>query len=111
MIAGLFAALLTLGLTPTQAAAWTTLYEERRLHEYACMSTIFAAESSWDPTAIGDQDRGGSYGLPQRHAPAHGEPPQPWPVRDQVRWTLDYADQRYGGVCEGLAFREQKGWW
>jgi hypothetical protein len=105
------AALIALGLTVPQAITWSVLFEEKRLHEYGCLSVIFDAESSWNPAAVGDEDRGGSYGLPQRHEPAHGKPPQPWPVAEQVRWALDYADERYGGVCEGLDFRRQRGWW
>ena len=104
-------ALIALGLSLAQAITWATLHEERRLDEWPCVDAIYAAESSWNPNAVGDADRGFSYGLPQRHAPAHGAPELPWSVRDQVLWTLDYADERYGGVCEGLAFRQEKGWW
>lgn len=104
-------ALLVLGLSPVEAKAYAFLAGEGRAHEWACLDEIVAAESSWDPAAIGDREIGGSYGLVQRHAPAHGMPPWPWPVADQIRWTIEYADDRYGGICEGLEFRRERGWW
>lgn len=104
-------ALLVFGLSPVEATAYAVLAGEGRAHEWACLDEIVSAESSWDPAAIGDVEIGGSFGLVQRHAPAHGMPPWPWPVADQIRWALDYADDRYGGLCEGLEFRRARGWW
>lgn len=87
-----------------------------RPDDYDCLSTIFAGESSWRPYAIGDN--GDSFGLGQRNAPAHGAPPWPWPVVDQVDWFLEYADDRYGGPCAAAdvwrrraADRGGAGWW
>lgn len=77
--------------------------------EFLCMAEIFAAESSWRPDVIGDE--GKSFGLGQRHAPVHGEPPYDWPVRKQVKWFSRYAEERYGGWCEAAAARRGKGWW
>lgn len=108
---GLLAALLTLGLTPLEGHVVVRLEEHGRSGDFTCMAEVFQAESSWRPHAIGDRKLGGSYGLPQRHAPAHGMPPWPWPVAEQVDWTLEYADGRYGGMCEAAAERRRKGWW
>jgi hypothetical protein len=105
------AILLSLGASPIEAHVAAILEERGRWQEYACLAEIIEAESSWDPNAIGDVDRGGSYGLVQRHAPAHGMPPWPWPIVDQIEWALAYADERYGGVCEGVEFRRMEGWW
>lgn len=99
------------GLSDVQARAWAVLVAHGRTGEWDCMSEIFMAESSWRPDAIGDVDIGGSYGLPQRHAPAHGKPPWPWPVEEQVEWALAYADERYGGMCEAAETRREQGWW
>ena len=107
----LLALLLTFGFTTTEAVAYVTLAEHGRTGEFRCMAEVFAAESSWRPDAVGDVTLGGSYGLPQRHAPAHGMPPWPWPVREQVEWTLEYADERYGGMCQAADARRLKGWW
>lgn len=99
------------GLTATQERVWRRLQHHGREDEYECLAEIYMAESSWRPDVVGDLDRGGSHGLPQRHAPSHGAPPSPWPVEDQVDWSLDYADERYGGVCEAAEERRRKGWW
>jgi len=101
--------LLSFELTTAQFDAYMVLVEQRRVLEWECMSEIFQAESSWDPAAVGDSGR--SFGLPQRHAPAHGHPPSEWPVREQVAWSLQYADERYGGMCEAARMRREKGWW
>lgn len=94
-----------------QQAVRSLLAARGREHEYECLATIFFAESSWRPDAIGDVDIGGSYGLPQRHAPAHGKPKLPWPIEEQVEWALEYADERYGGVCKAAEARAEQGWW
>ena len=99
------------GLTETQERVWRRLQHHGREDEYECLAEIYMAESSWRPDVVGDLDRGGSHGLPQRHAPSHGAPPSPWPVEEQVDWSLDYADERYGGVCEAAEERRRKGWW
>lgn len=99
---------------PTQA--WLAMRDLGRLAEFECLANIFERESGWNPATRGDG--GDSYGLPQRHAPSHGVPPEPWPVHDQVVWAVGYADGRYGGVCEAWAAwqvraekRHGKGWW
>lgn len=106
---GLFAQMLMLGLTPVQAHAYVTLAEMGRAAEYQCAAEIIEAESTWRPDARGDG--GDSHGLAQRHAPAHGAPPDVWPVRDQIVWFTDYADGRYGGWCDAAAGRRTQGWW
>jgi len=105
----LMAVAVMFGLGPVEREVAVVLALEGRLAEYGCLAEIIEAESSWDPAALGD--RGRSHGLVQRHAPAHGAPPSPWPVADQVRWALEYADARYGSVCAGLEFRRLRGWW
>lgn len=85
--------------TPTvQQQVMATLVRLGRADDYDCLAYIFAGESSWRPDAIGDSGR--SFGLPQRHAPAHGAPPWPWPVDQQTIWAVEYADARYGSPCE-----------
>lgn len=89
-----------------------------RADEWRCIHPLFQAESGWLPDNVGDRHLGGSYGLPQRHAPVWGKPSLPWPVEDQVVWTLDYADGRYGGMCEAWDAWSSRansdgkgGWW
>jgi hypothetical protein len=84
--------------------------------DFDCIDVIYSGESSWRPHAIGDG--GDSFGLPQRNAPAHGAPDWPWLIVDQVDWTVAYADDRYGGLCEAAqAWQERAdarggaGWW
>jgi len=110
VIGHMIAFLLTLGLTVPQAVSFQILWSNGRAAEWPCMSEIFMRESSWNPNAIGDY--GDSFGLPQRHTPSHGSPDQwPWPVADQVTWAIEYADLRYGGLCEALQFHKEKGYW
>jgi hypothetical protein len=106
---GLFAQLLMLGLSPVQAQAYVSLADMGRAAEYQCADEIIMAESSWRPQVRGDN--GDSYGLAQRHAPAHGAPPDVWPVHDQIVWFTGYADERYGGWCEAAVERRRLGWW
>jgi len=101
--------LVTLGLTLPQAIAFNVLWQEERVAEWPCMYAIFEAESSWNPKAVGDN--GYSLGLPQRHVPSQGMPKSNWNIRDQVYWSMEYADERYGGFCNALSFREVNNYW
>ena len=81
-----------------------------------CALAIFQHESGLRLDVRGDG--GESYGLGQRHAPAHGVPPEPWEVADQVVWFDDYAHDRYGSWCaahdrwqQRAAERGGAGWW
>jgi hypothetical protein len=107
----LIALALTFGLSTPQAQVWAWLTERGREFEYVCADEIISAESSWRPDAIGDRDRGNSYGLAQRHSVVHGTPELPWPVEAQMEWFTDYADQRYGDWCAAAIARREKGWW
>lgn len=107
----LVALALTFGLSPVQAQAWAWLAWEGREYEYVCASEIIQAESSWRPNAVGDHSLGGSHGLGQRHAAAHGLPPTPWTIAEQMEWFTQYADLRYGDWCAAAAARRAKGWW
>lgn len=96
--------------------AWAMRRLGRSDAEVACALTIFEGESSLRPDAVGDS--GNSFGLGQRHAPAHGRPVLPWPVADQVVWFDGYAHERYGSWCgaadrwlERAAARNGRGHW
>lgn len=93
----------------TQEEVLLEMYRAERLEEFSCLAYIFEAESSWDPEAVGDG--GDSFGLPQRHSPSHGKPNLPWPVGEQVKWAIEYAEQRYGSVCQAKDAWEYQRWW
>ena len=109
MMSALIGLAMMFGMTPVEAKVWAWLTVEGREFEYVCAAEIIDAESSWRPQVVGDN--GHSFGLAQRHGPAHGYPPSPWPVADQMEWFTDYADERYGGWCAAAEARRGKGWW
>lgn len=108
-MSALIALALVFGFSPVEAQVWAYLAHEGREFEYVCAAEIIQAESSFRPDAVGDG--GESFGLAQRHAPAHGMPEWPWPVADQMAWFTEYADDRYGGWCPAMIERRAKGWW
>lgn len=101
--------LLCASLLNPQMVVFETLRDMGRLSDYGCLSYIFQKESGWNPDTVGDH--GQSFGLGQRHAPAHGFPPKVWAISEQTRWFVKYADARYGGVCEAAAAHKRKNWW
>jgi len=109
MMSSLIGLAMMFGMTPVEAKVWAWLTMEGREFEYVCAAEIIDAESSWRPQVVGDN--GHSFGLAQRHGPAHGYPPRPWPVADQMEWFTDYADERYGDWCAAAEARRGKGWW
>jgi len=109
MMSALIGLAMMFGMTPVEAKVWAWLTMEGREFEYVCAAEIIQAESSWRPQVVGDN--GHSFGLAQRHGPAHGYPPRPWPVADQMEWFTDYADELYGDWCAAAEARRGKGWW
>lgn len=80
MMEALISLALVFGLSPVEAKVWAWLTSEGREFEYVCAAEIIQAESSWRPQVVGDN--GDSFGLAQRHGPAHGYRELPWPVAD-----------------------------
>lgn len=73
------------------------------------LDSIISRESNWDPNAV--NPNGGAYGIPQILPSAHPNTHLENNPRGQIRWLLDYIDERYGGVNSALAFKNREGWY
>ena len=66
------------------------------LHEYKCLAILYGKESAWNERA----NNGPHWGIPQGRSiylkTASGI--------DQVKWGISYNLNRYGSMCEALAF-------
>jgi hypothetical protein len=69
-------------------------------------------ESKWDPFA--DNPYSTAYGIPQalpgNRMAAFGDDWRTNPVT-QIRWGLDYVDQRFGTPCQAWSFKRAHGWY
>jgi hypothetical protein len=68
-----------------------------------------SGESSWDPNAV--NPNGGAYGIPQILPSAHPDVNLQDDPRGQIRWLLNYVQDRYGGPSQALDFKVQNGWY
>jgi hypothetical protein len=66
------------------------------IHEYKCLAILYGKESAWNERA----NNGLHWGIPQGRSiylkTASGI--------DQVKWGISYNLNRYGSMCEALAF-------
>lgn len=71
--------------------------------QFDCFNTLIHKESSWRYWVR----NGSHYGLGQMRSEWYGlQTP-----RKQIRLTISYIDERYGSVCEALAFHLRNGWY
>lgn len=68
-----------------------------------------SGESSWDPNAV--NPNGGAYGIPQILPSAHPDVHLQNDPRGQIKWLLDYVEDRYGGPTQALDFKVREGWY
>lgn len=80
--------------------------------EMACVDWVFTRESGWNPNATNPSS--GAYGIPQAlPADKMASAGPDWhdnPIT-QVKWGLQYMQDRYGGPCNAQAFWSANGWY
>lgn len=80
--------------------------------QFRCYDAIIMRESRWNPRA--DNPYSSAYGIPQAlpgsRMAAFGSDWRTNPVT-QIRWGLDYVDQRYGTPCSAWGFKRAHGWY
>ncbi|KRV49322.1 hypothetical protein AQ490_03790 [Wenjunlia vitaminophila] len=80
--------------------------------QYSCFSNIVQHESSWDHTAVNPTS--GSYGLVQAlPATKMASAGSDWKTnpKTQIKWGLDYMNDRYGSPCDAWAFWQNHHWY
>lgn len=80
--------------------------------QYQCFSSIVERESGWNPNATNSSS--GAYGLVQalpgsKMASAGGD----WKTNPatQIKWGLNYMNERYGSACGAWGFWQANGWY
>lgn len=80
--------------------------------QFRALDQIATAESGWNPKAVNPSS--GAAGIPQMLPSAHPDMNVQKFLNDpmaQIRWFLNYVDQRYGSPQQALQFRNQRGWY
>ena len=85
--------------------------------QFKCFDEIMQRESSWntrkDPQ-FADNPNSSAYGIPQALPPEKmataGADWKTNPVT-QIRWAINYIEERYETPCKALAFHDKKGWY
>ncbi|MFC7221360.1 transglycosylase SLT domain-containing protein [Streptomyces polyrhachis] len=80
--------------------------------QFACFSKIVERESTWNHHAVNKSS--GAYGLVQA-LPAHkmATAGSDWRTNPatQIKWGLDYMNDRYGSPCQAWEFWQQNHWY
>lgn len=80
--------------------------------QFACYDKIIMRESKWSITA--DNPHSTAYGIPQALPGSKmAEFGSDWRTNPatQIRWGLDYVQQRYGTPCQAWSFKHSHGWY
>lgn len=95
---------------------WENVAERMAMNKYGYsaadfnkLDSIISRESNWNPNAVNSGS--GAYGIPQILPSAHPNTHLENNPRGQIRWLLNYIDQRYGGINQALAFKDSHGWY
>ena len=79
----------------------------------ACTNELLNLEGGWNPTVY-NHAGSGAYGGPQAlpgHKMASAGPDWRTNIWTQIKWMIGYANGRYGGMCNALAFRRAYGYY
>ena len=80
--------------------------------QFACYDSIIMRESRWIVTA--DNPYSSAYGIPQalpgKRMAEFGDDWRTNPAT-QIRWGLNYVDERYGTPCQAWSFKRGHGWY
>lgn len=80
--------------------------------QFTCYDNIIMRESRWIVNA--DNPTSSAYGIPQAlpgsRMAAFGADWRTNPAT-QIRWGLDYVDDRYGTPCQAWSFKSSHGWY
>jgi hypothetical protein len=82
------------------------------IDQMSCLDSLWTRESGWNHLA--QNPSSGAYGIPQAlpgdKMASHGDDWRTNPVT-QIRWGLDYIDDRYGTPCAAWQHSENYGWY
>jgi hypothetical protein len=80
--------------------------------EFSCLDSIWSQESGWNVHA--DNPYSSAYGIPQALPGSKMSSAGPdWQnsAETQIRWGLDYIENRYGSACAAWSFKQSNGWY
>jgi len=76
--------------------------------DFNALDSIIERESSWNPNAVNDSS--GAAGIAQRIS-GYGKGYEADRPKQQIRWLLNYIQDRYGSPQDALAFKDREGWY
>ncbi|GAA0622707.1 transglycosylase SLT domain-containing protein [Kribbella sandramycini] len=80
--------------------------------QFSCLEKLWNKESRWNPRA--DNPTSSAYGiaqaLPGNRMASYGADWRTNPVT-QIKWGLDYIEDRYGSPCAAWGHSQAKGWY
>lgn len=76
--------------------------------EWKMLDSIIERESGWNPNAVNDSS--GAAGIAQKIS-GYGPGYQQSNPMQQIRWLLNYIEDRYGGPQQALSHKNSTGWY
>lgn len=80
--------------------------------DFTCLDNVVKRESAWRnvPNASGGRAYGIPQALPGSKMASHGADWKTNPAT-QIRWMLDYVEDRYSTPCRAWSFKQANGWY
>lgn len=78
--------------------------------QFSCLDSLYVSESNWRVDA--DNPTSSAYGIPQALTQTHDLPAGYMTSAEvQIRWGLDYIQDRYGTPCNAWSFKRSHNWY
>ncbi|AIW02540.1 transglycosylase [Streptomyces phage Jay2Jay] len=80
--------------------------------QFSCLNKLWNHESEWEHDAVNSSS--GAYGIPQAlPAKKMQSAGKDWKTNPftQVKWGVDYIDDRYGSPCNAWGFFQRNNWY
>lgn len=78
--------------------------------QFGCLDSLYVSESNWRVDA--DNPTSSAYGIPQALTQTHDLPAGYLTSAEvQIRWGLEYIQDRYGTPCNAWSFKQGHNWY
>jgi len=91
-----------------KGVAWELVKAKWGIQEWASFEQIGIKESGFNPYSVNSSS--GACGIPQA-LPCSKMNAENWDYETQLKWMVDYIDNRYGTPSKAWEFHQENGWY
>lgn len=91
-----------------KGVAWELIKDKWGVQEWGYFDELVTRESGWNPYSVNASS--GACGIPQA-LPCSKMDVERWDYEGQLKWMINYIDNRYGTPSEAIKFHDDKNWY